>query len=126
MTEHTPKYLDLEAETEMLEALARDLAAMPARIKRAREIAQEADDKAKERWAVNRAELAGHKAGLDELSARQQEEHSARLQEITRREAALAERERALDAERQRIIERERWIEHRAADLSARLHGAAA
>lgn len=71
------------------------------------------------------AELAGHKAGLDELSAGQQAEHSARLQEITRRGAALAERERALEAERQRVEARERWVEQRAADLSNRLRGAA-
>jgi len=64
MTEHTPKYLDLETETAMLEALARDLAAMPARIKRAREIAQEADDKAKERWAVNVPSSPGTRRAL--------------------------------------------------------------
>jgi hypothetical protein len=118
--EHTPKYLDLETETEMFEALARDLAAMPARIRRARQLAQDADDKAAERWAANRAELAGHRAAIEELSARQTAEHEARKKELAVQRAELAERERAADEKFQRGEAQIRMAEMRAADLGNR------
>jgi chromosome segregation ATPase len=121
--EHTP--MDPAAEAALLEQLANDLRAMPARIKRARQLAQEADDQAKERWAANRAELAGHRAAIEELTAQQVGEHEARKKELAAQRAELAERERELAAERQRVVERERWVEHRAADMQRRYSGAA-
>jgi hypothetical protein len=83
-----------------------------------------ADRAAKAEAALVEA-AAGHEQRLAELSAAQVSQHQKRKDEIARGKAALEGERAELQAERQRVIERERWVEHRAADLTNRLRGAA-
>jgi chromosome segregation ATPase len=71
------------------------------------------------------AAASAHEQRLAELSAAQVNQHQKRKDEIARGKSALEGERRALAAERRRVTERERWVEHRAADLTNRLRGAA-
>ncbi len=117
MTFYTPEHA-----TEVIQDLNRELAAMPARIERARKAVRDFEDTAEERKAQLAAELNAHKAAMDAVSAQQRAEHEARLKELRLLEAGLAIRERALAEEKQRIAAAQLAIEQRSADLSARLH----
>ena len=110
---------------ELFEQLANDLRAMPARIKRAKEIEQQAVDAANRARGAQIAERAGHQAAIDEADAAHRAKCAEREHGLANREAAVSERERQVEVERQRVVERERWVEHRAADLTNRLRGAA-
>jgi hypothetical protein len=121
--EHTP--MDPAAEAALLESLANDLRALPARLARARETERQATAKAKLAEAKHAVVLSAHQAEIDRLDEQHRQKCADRERELRARESALAERERELAAERQRVIERERWVEHRAADLNNRLRGAA-
>jgi hypothetical protein len=70
------------------------------------------------------ARLAALDHKLDQVAAAKAEQ-VAHAEELTRREARVAERERQVAADLQRVIDRERWVENRAADLTNRLHGVA-
>jgi hypothetical protein len=122
----TTEHMDLEAEAAMLEALVRDVHALPGRISRARQIAQEADAKAKAAELAHHGALSAHRLAMDEVTARQVVEHESRKRELAVQSAELAERERAVEEKDQRATARLRDAENRAADLSNRLHGHAA
>jgi hypothetical protein len=113
-------------ETEMFEALARDVAAMPARIKRAREAAQAAQDEANQRRGQLAAERAGHMAAIDEADAAHRARCAERERDLQRREAAVTELAREAEEKTRRAEATMRMAEMRAADLSNRLHGHAA
>jgi hypothetical protein len=98
--EHTP--MDPEAEAAMLEALRRDVNALPARISRARQIARGAEDAAKAAQLAHHGALAAHRVAMDEVTARQVAEHEARKKELAVQSAELAERERSLETESRR------------------------
>jgi chromosome segregation ATPase len=121
----TTEHMDLEAEAAMLEALRRDVNALPARLARAREIERDATARAEASVAAHQGQLAQHRVELDGLTEKHKVECADRERELRARESAVAERERELEAKQQRVIERERWVEHRAADLTNRLRGAA-
>jgi predicted glycoside hydrolase/deacetylase ChbG (UPF0249 family) len=116
--EHTP--MDPEAEAAMLEALARDLAAMPARIKRAREVEQTAIDAANKQRGQLALERQEHDRFIDDSTAKHQAKCAERERELRVRESALAERERAADEKFQRGVAMIRTAEARAADLGNR------
>jgi uncharacterized protein (DUF3084 family) len=112
-------------ETEMLEALANDLRALPARLARAREIEREADAKAKLAEAKHAVVLSAHQTELDRLSDKHKAECADRDRVLRGREAALVAREREVAERDQRATARMRDAENRAADLTNRLRGAA-
>jgi hypothetical protein len=116
-------YMDAETEAETLTALARDLAAMPARIARAREMEREATDKAAAAQEVHRVEAAAHAAAIDEAVARHKAEVAKREREIVNRENALIIREREVQGEWARVSAKEHAVNNRALDLNNRLHG---
>jgi hypothetical protein len=125
MTTEVKHYMDPESEAETLTALARDLAAMPARLKRAREMERDATDKATAAVEAHRVEAAAHQAAIAEAESAHREKCAKDKDEIARARAAVETERRELHAERLRIIDREKWVEHRAADLGQRARGVA-
>jgi hypothetical protein len=67
---------------------------------------------------------AEHAKKFADLSAAQQAEQAAKADALSRREAALQVERKEIQGEWERISSRERWVEHRAQDLTNR--GAAA
>lgn len=118
--------MDLETETEMLETLARDLAAMPARISRARQIAQDAENKATAAETGYQVERGAHQAALDEAMEKHKAAIAKDKDEIARAHAAIAVERRELAEERSRVSLRESAAEQRAAFLQRKMSGAGA
>jgi chromosome segregation ATPase len=88
--------------------------------------ARSAVDKANAEQGERAREIDAHKKHLAELTMAQTAEMEARRRELAGRESAVAEREKAADEKFQRAEAQMRAVEHRAADLSNRLHGHAA
>jgi hypothetical protein len=109
-------------ETEMLEALRRDVNALPARLKRVRDLEREVNDREKAAAAAHH----GAMVELDGLTAAHEAKCAEREHGLANREAALVERERTVEEKAQRAEATMRMAEMRAADLSNRLHGHAA
>jgi hypothetical protein len=114
-----------EHETEMFEALARDLAAMPARIKRARETAQAAVDAGNRQLGDNAAREAAHRLEIDALTEKHKAKCAERERGLAARETALVERERVAEEKFRRGEAALHAAESKAADLRNRYQGAA-